>query len=89
MQRILMVFLLLTVFNSFAQFDLQGDHVKIESYLSFDKLYPLGETKLAVKVNVEDSWHINSNKPYEDYLISKGKFPAACGEVIIFISVKK
>ena len=64
-----MVFLLLTVFNSFAQFDLQGDHVKIESYLSFDKLYPLGETKLAVKVNVEDSWHINSNKPYEDYLI--------------------
>ncbi|MDO8549305.1 MAG: protein-disulfide reductase DsbD [Ignavibacteria bacterium] len=69
MQRILIVFLLLTVFNTFAQFGLQQDRVKIESYLSFDKLYPASEVKLAVKVNVEDSWHINSNKPYEDYLI--------------------
>lgn len=52
-----------------AQFGLQQAHVKVESYLSFDKVYRESEVKLAVKVNIEDGWHINSNKPYEDYLI--------------------
>jgi thiol:disulfide interchange protein DsbD len=63
------IILFLTVSNVSAQFGLQQDHVKIESYLSFDKVYPGSEVKLAVKVNIEDGWHINSNKPYEDYLI--------------------
>jgi thiol:disulfide interchange protein DsbD len=63
------IILFLTVSNVSAQFGLQQDHVKIESYLSFDKVYPGSEVKLAVKVNIQDVWHINSNKPYEDYLI--------------------
>ena len=63
------IILFLTVSNVSAQFGLQQDHVKIESYLSFDKVYPGSEVKLAVKVNIEDGWHINSNKPYEGYLI--------------------
>jgi thiol:disulfide interchange protein DsbD len=61
--------LFLITSEAFAQFGLQQDHVKIKSYLSFDKIYPGSEAKLAVKVNIEDSWHINSNKPYEEYLI--------------------
>ncbi|MDO8549618.1 MAG: cytochrome c biogenesis protein CcdA, partial [Ignavibacteria bacterium] len=67
--KILIIILLITSIDTLAQFDLQQDHVKIESYLSFDKVYPGSEVKLAVKVNVEETWHINSNKPYEDYLI--------------------
>jgi len=70
MKKLLIVVLfILTVSSAFAQFGLKQDHVKIKSYLSFDKVYPGSEVKLAVKVNIEDGWHMNSNKPYEDYLI--------------------
>jgi thioredoxin:protein disulfide reductase len=54
---------------SYPQFGIKKDLVKIKSYKSFDKVYPEGEIKLAVKVRIESSWHINSNKPYDDYLI--------------------
>jgi thiol:disulfide interchange protein DsbD len=69
MKKILIIVLLILTSNSFSQFGLKQDHVKIESYLSFDKVYPGSEVKLAAKVNIEKTWHINSNKPYEDYLI--------------------
>ncbi|RPI71965.1 MAG: thiol:disulfide interchange protein [Ignavibacteriales bacterium] len=62
------IFLVSSV-SAFAQFGFQQDHVKIKSYFSFDKVYQGSEVKLALKVNVENGWHINSNKPYEDYLI--------------------
>ena len=68
MKKLLIAVLILTG-SAFAQFGLKQDHVKIKNYLSFDKVYPASEVKLAVKVNIEDTWHINSNKPYEDYLI--------------------
>jgi thiol:disulfide interchange protein DsbD len=64
----LSLFLLASI-NLFAQFGLKQDHVKIESFLSFDKVYPGSEFKLAVKTGIEDGWHINSNKPYDEYLI--------------------
>ncbi len=52
---------------NFAQF---GENVvKIKSYNSFDKVYAGSEFKLAVKANISDGWHINSNKPHEDFLI--------------------
>ena len=68
MKKLLVAVLIITG-SAFAQFGLKQDHVKIKSYLSFDKVYPGSEVKLAVKVNIEDGWHMNSNKPYEDYLI--------------------
>ena len=43
--------------------------VKINSYNSFDRLYPKSEFLIAVKVNVDKGWHINSDKPNEDYLV--------------------
>jgi len=69
MKKFLIIVLLILTSNSFSQFGLKQDHVKIEGYLSFDKVYPGSEVKLAIKVNIEKTWHINSNKPYEDYLI--------------------
>jgi thiol:disulfide interchange protein DsbD len=54
---------------SFAQFGQKTDQVKIKSYSSLDKFYAGSENKIAVKVTIENGWHINSNKPYEDFLI--------------------
>lgn len=66
----LFVIILLIAFNeSFAQMGMPKDLVKIETYQSFDKVYPGSEFKLALEVNVEEGWHINSNKPYDEYLI--------------------
>lgn len=61
--------LLLLFTNSFAQFGQNEDHIKIETYSSLDKFYSGSENKIAVKVLIENGWHINSNKPYEDFLI--------------------
>jgi thioredoxin:protein disulfide reductase len=65
----LLIILLIVSANVFAQFGVQQDLLTIESYLSFDKVYSGSEFKLAVKINIDEKWHINSNKPYEDYLI--------------------
>ena len=66
----LCAFILLVAFNeSFAQMGMPKDLVKIQTYQSFDKVYPGGEFKLALEVNVEEGWHINSYKPYDEYLI--------------------
>ncbi len=67
----LMILLAAAVFNTvvYPQFGSEGDQVKIKTYQSFDKAYAGGELKLAVKVNVVQPWHINSNKPYDDFLI--------------------
>ncbi len=54
---------------SYPQFGIKNNLVKIKTYRSFDKVYPGGEIKLAVKAKIDSSWHINSNKPYDDYLI--------------------
>lgn len=52
-----------------AQFGVKQDHVNVKTYPSLDKLYSGSENKIALKVSIEDGWHINSNKPYEDFLI--------------------
>ena len=64
--------ILLVIFlysNALAQFGMPKDLVKIETYQSFDKVYPGTEFKLAVQAEVAESWHINSDKPYDEYLI--------------------
>ncbi len=63
-----LLILLLSITAS-AQFGLKQDHVKIKTYSSLDKLYSGSENKFAAKVLIEDGWHINSNKPYEEFLI--------------------
>ncbi|MHB8580300.1 MAG: protein-disulfide reductase DsbD family protein [Ignavibacteriaceae bacterium] len=47
----------------------QEGHVKIKSFSSLDKVKPGSQFQIAVKADVDNSWHINSNKPNEDYLI--------------------
>lgn len=62
-------FSLLIITTSLAQFGAIEERIKVNSFSSFDKVYPSGELKVAVVVNVDETWHINSDMPYEDYLI--------------------
>ncbi len=43
--------------------------VSIESFLSVDKVSPGDAFNIAVKTNIKEGWHINSDKPNEDFLI--------------------
>jgi thiol:disulfide interchange protein DsbD len=66
----LTIFLLLFyTISSFAQFGVRTDLISVETYQSFDKVYPGTEFKVAVEVKVAEGWHINSDKPYDEYLI--------------------
>ena len=53
----------------YSQFGMQNEIVKIKAYQSFDKTYPDGEFKIAIETYVVESWHINSNKPKDEFLI--------------------
>lgn len=61
--------LILISSTAFAQSAMQEELVKIKTYQSFDKVYAGTEFKIAVEAKVNEGWHINSNKPYDDYLI--------------------
>ncbi len=62
-------FILLSVSINAQLFGPGKDIVKLEIFQSFDKVQPGGQFKLAVKAHIEEGWHINSNKPKEDFLI--------------------
>ncbi len=47
----------------------QQNHVKIKAYSSLDRVRAGSQFKIAIIAKVENSWHINSDKPNEDYLI--------------------
>ncbi|MCW8848639.1 MAG: protein-disulfide reductase DsbD [Melioribacteraceae bacterium] len=67
---ITLFFTLLLANAVYPQFGFQQKEIlEFEAFQSFDKIQPEGEVKLAFKVNIFDEWHINSNKPSEDYLI--------------------
>ena len=70
LKTIAVSFLLLGLLSPpvFAQFGLKKDLVKIHSYSSLDKVSPGSEFKVAVKLNIEKSWHINSDKPHDEFL---------------------
>lgn len=43
--------------------------VKLDAFLSVDKIREGDTFKIGIRANIDDSWHINSNKPLEDFLI--------------------
>lgn len=65
---VLISFTLFIYTTSFSQFG-PDDLIKINSYSSFDKVNAGGQFKIALKLNIKDGWHINSDMPNEDYLI--------------------
>jgi thiol:disulfide interchange protein DsbD len=65
----LVMFIFLVSTQAFSQFGMQEDLIKIKTYQSFDKVYTGSKFKIAIEIDVKESWHINSHKPYDDYLI--------------------
>lgn len=73
MRKYKMLKLLLILFIpiiSYSQFGFPQEKIAdLNSLQSFEKIHPEGEIKLAFKISIKDGWHINSEKPKEDYLI--------------------
>ncbi|MEX0780765.1 MAG: cytochrome c biogenesis protein CcdA [Balneolales bacterium] len=66
------IFLLIQVFLvsiAVAQPMSSADRVATETRLSVDKVETGSEFKAAVVLNIENSWHVNANRPSLDYLI--------------------
>jgi thiol:disulfide interchange protein DsbD len=78
-----LILVLLFSAPQFAQFGQKSNIVKISLVSSQDKVHPNSKLKVALKADVEEGWHINSNKPNEDFLIKSDvvskneKFPFA------------
>ncbi len=68
-RKIILILLILLPQISFSQFGVKQDIVKIQLVAGQDKAQQSATFKFAVKVIIQDSWHINSNKPNEDFLI--------------------
>ena len=51
-----------------------------------DKIYPGGEFKIAIESEITESWHINSNKPKDDFLIPT---TISLGDTTSFKLIKK
>ena len=66
---LLLLILLINPLYAASQFGGNVKPVHLLTYQSFDKVYPGSEFKIAVKVMVDSGWHINSDKPNEDFLI--------------------
>ncbi len=62
-------FILILTKTSYSQFGNSEPKVDVKSYLSVDKVISGDAFKLALKVDIKDGWHINSNKPNEEFLI--------------------
>jgi thioredoxin:protein disulfide reductase len=67
------IIFLLVPTTALAQFDFGGassaDKLSVESYLSVDYVHPGAEFYAAVKMDIEEKWHINAHIPTFDYLI--------------------
>jgi thioredoxin:protein disulfide reductase len=60
-----------------------ADLVAIETYLSQDAVEPGGEIQAAVLLDIADTWHINSHRPLQDYLIATSlDFESRSGVII-------
>jgi len=66
---ILTILLTLTIFSELSAQISLPDIVNLEAFLSVDKVRKGVEFKIGVKAIIDDAWHINSNKPLEDFLI--------------------
>lgn len=69
MKKILLSIIFLVV-AIHAQFGPDQDLVESELYQSFNQIHPGSQLKFALKLNIEETWHINSNAPNEEFLIA-------------------
>ncbi len=68
-KKIFVTLFVLVTSQAFSQLGMQEEILNIKTYQSFDKVYTGSEFKIAVEINVKEGWHINSHKPYDEFLI--------------------
>ena len=71
-KSLLLVFFSILLFQNvtYSQFGFQKEEIlDVDFYQSFNKIQPEGEVKIALRGEIFGEWHINSDKPKEDYLI--------------------
>ena len=56
--------------SSEAQFGIENNLVKVGLYSSFDKVQKNSEIKIAIRLSIDEGWHVNSNVPNEEFLIA-------------------
>ena len=66
---LLITILILGIKPAYSQFGFDADIVSLKTFISFDKVYAGSEFRLATEISIKDTWHINSDKPKEDFLI--------------------
>jgi len=66
--RMILLTAIFTYINIPAQFG-RTDLVDLTTYTSFSAAHPGSEMKLAVRLNIEEGWHINSENPKDEFLI--------------------
>ena len=82
-RKFIAVVFLFFSYTIYAQFGAKNDIVKITLVPGQDKVHAGDLLKVAVKANIQESWHINSDKPNDDFLIPSKvvsvdeKFPIA------------
>ncbi len=65
----LLVALIFVTTSLNGQFVSDTEYVQIKTFSSFDKVQPNSEIKIAVELDILEHFHINSNKPHDDFLI--------------------
>jgi thiol:disulfide interchange protein DsbD len=63
------LFILLFTVSLYPQFGKPLNLVKIKVSKNIDKVAPASDFGITIKVKIDSLWHINSNKPYDDFLI--------------------
>lgn len=64
------LFIIIAFVSSSAQFGIENNLVKVALFSSFDKVQKNSEIKIAIKLNIDEGWHVNSNVPNEEFLIA-------------------
>lgn len=65
----IIVALMLLISTINAQFGFDSEYVKTKAFSSFDKVQPNSEIKIAIELDILEHYHINSNKPKDEFLI--------------------
>lgn len=69
-KRILLtLFFIAFIASNYAQTGFTEQQVDLNVYQSFKKVHNKSELKLALKIDVHENWHINSDQPKDEFLI--------------------
>jgi thiol:disulfide interchange protein DsbD len=62
-----MIIFSISVYPIITSYDLDEEVVEIEVFNSYDKIHSGMDLKIAIRVEILGTWHINSDVPTEDY----------------------